>query len=55
MGQNIKSWLIWVEDGNCVLSREILVPPMGTLPPAVEVQSLNHWTIREVLLFAFKF
>ena len=31
----------------------ILVPCQGTelAPPAVEVQSLNHWTTREVPIF----
>ena len=31
----------------------ILVPQPGIkpMPPALEAQSLNHWTTREVLLF----
>ena len=35
----------------CHVACGILVPRPGTepVPPAVEVQSLNHWTAREVL------
>ena len=31
----------------------VLVPPSGIepLPPALEAQSLNHWTVREVPVF----
>ena len=33
----------------------ILVPRQGieAVPPAVEVQSLNHWTTREVPVFVY--
>ena len=43
------SWL-------CLEACGILVPPPGTepVPPAVEAQSPNHWTIREVLHLALK-
>ena len=36
---------------------EVLVPQPGIkpMPPAVEVQSLNHWTSREVPLLWFHF
>ena len=30
-------------------------PRSGSMPPAVEAQSLNHWTAREVLLVIFIF
>ena len=38
-----------------VFGRRILIPQPRTelMPPAVEAWSLNHWTAREVLAFAF--
>ena len=38
------------------MARGILVPPPGTYlaPPALEAQSLNHWTTREVPKLVFK-
>ena len=41
--------------GLCCVACEILVPPPVIEPtlPAVEVQSSNHWTAREVLLCGF--
>ena len=42
-------WLLCMVGG-------ILVPQSGirSTPPAVEVQSLNHWTTRGVSLFIFE-
>ena len=38
------------------MAGRILVPQPGIkpVPPAVEVWSLNHWTIREVLIIIIK-
>ena len=42
----------WKKIWQCHVAYRILVPPpvIGLMPPVVEVQSLNHWTTREVLI-----
>ena len=44
------SFFFWL----CRVARGILVPRPGIepTPPAMQVQSLNHWTSREVLISA---
>ena len=42
--------MFFIQDLSCHVARGILIPPPGIepVPPALEAQSLNHWTAREV-------